>query len=115
MRKLYSEPSAIFIAELLCTEAEQDSDLLAVIAIAPCPPDRNRIRPSGLPDNVKLMDLRAGGATEAEESDADFAAIKTLLTHSEKQDATTMRYVRRTRTVVQQLREASRSKAGNDE
>jgi hypothetical protein len=73
---------------------------------------------AGIPDNVKLMDLRAGGATEAEESGAELSAIRTLLTHSEKQEATTTRYVRRqdqTRIKVQQLREASRSKAGNEE
>jgi hypothetical protein len=41
-----------------------------------------------------------------------------LLSHSEKQEATTTRYKRRqdrARVVVQQLREASRPKAGNDE
>ena len=44
--------------------------------------------------------------------------LKTLLTHSEKQEATTNRYKRRqdqARVTVQQLREASRSKAGNAE
>jgi hypothetical protein len=73
---------------------------------------------AGIPDNVKLMDLRAGGATEAEEAGADRDAIKTLLSHSKEQEATTTRYVRRqdrTRVKVQQLREASRPKAGNDE
>lgn len=73
---------------------------------------------AGIPDEVWLMDSRAGAATEAEESGADHDAIKTLLSHSEKQEATTTRYKRRqdrARVRVQQLREASRPKAGNGE
>jgi len=75
-------------------------------------------RVAGIPDEVWIMDSRAGAGTEAEEAGADHGAIKTLLTHSDKQEATTTRYKRRqdrARVVVQQLREASRPKAGNDE
>ena len=71
---------------------------------------------AGIPDDVWNMDSRAGAATEAEESGADHDAIKTLLTHSDKQEATTTRYKRRqdrARVVVQQLREASRKPGGN--
>lgn len=67
---------------------------------------------AGIPDSVWNMDSRAGAATEADEAGAERDAIKTLLTHSEKQEVTTARYTRRQdrkRVVVQQLREASRA------
>jgi hypothetical protein len=35
----------------------------------------------------------AGGATEAEETGLDLGAIRTALTHSDRQEATTMRYL----------------------
>jgi hypothetical protein len=79
---------------------------------------RQIARAADIPDAVWNMDNRAGAGTEAEEAGADHDAIKTLLTHSEKQEATTNRYKRRqdqARVTVQQLREASRSKAGNAE
>lgn len=72
-------------------------------------------RAAGIPDAVWSMDARAGAGTEAEESGAAHDDIKTLLTHSPKQEATTMRYKRRqdrARVDVQQLREASRKSDG---
>lgn len=56
---------------------------------------RKIARPAGIPDDVWSMDARAGGATEAEEAGADVKHINAALTHSEKQETTTLRYVRR--------------------
>jgi hypothetical protein len=69
-------------------------------------------RAADIPDAVWNMDTRAGGATEAEEAGADFDAIRNLLTHSEKQEATTVRYLRRrdkSRVAVQEVRNAARA------
>jgi ribonuclease D len=69
-------------------------------------------RAAEIPDAVWNMDTRAGGATEAEEAGAAFDAIRNLLTHSERQEATTVRYLRRrdkSRVAVQEVRNAARA------
>jgi hypothetical protein len=53
---------------------------------------RQIARAAGLPDDVWLMDSRAGGATEADEAGADLKAISDHLTHSETR--MTVRYIR---------------------
>lgn len=76
---------------------------------------REEARAAEIPDTVWLMDSRAGGATEAEEAGADLGKIRGLLTHSEKQEATTVRYIRRrdkARVEVQKAREQSRGNGG---
>lgn len=78
---------------------------------------RDIARAAGIPDQVWLMDSRAGGATEAEEAGADLSAIRGLLTHSEKQEATTQRYIRRrdrARAEVQIARDQKRASDGGD-
>ncbi|HEX3708696.1 MAG TPA: hypothetical protein VHV56_02290 [Pseudolabrys sp.] len=72
-------------------------------------------RVAGIPDAVWNMDARAGAATEAEEAGAELGAIRALLTHSEKQEATTVRYLRRRdkqRVAVQEVRNRSRQEGG---
>jgi integrase len=54
---------------------------------------RQIARAAGIPDDVWLMDSRAGGATEADEAGADLKAISDHLTHAETR--TTIRYIRR--------------------
>lgn len=76
---------------------------------------REIARAAGIPDQIWNMDTRAGGATEAEEAGADLSAIRGLLTHSEKQEQTTLRYIRRrdrARTDVQVAREKKRGTDG---
>jgi len=76
---------------------------------------RDIARPAGIPDAVYYMDGRAGGATEAEDAGAELSAIRGLLTHSEKQEQTTLRYIRRrdrARVVVQAARDRIRDSGG---
>lgn len=71
---------------------------------------------AGIPDDVRPYDLRASGATEADEAGAGSDAVQTLLTHSKAQETTTARYRRRQdqqRVTAQGFRERSR-KAGGD-
>ncbi len=53
---------------------------------------RKIARAAGIPDDIWLMDSRAGGATEADEAGADLKAISDHLTHSETR--MTVRYIR---------------------
>lgn len=53
---------------------------------------RQIARAAGIPDEIWLMDSRAGGATEADEAGADLKAISDHLTHSETR--MTVRYIR---------------------
>lgn len=53
---------------------------------------RQIARAAGIPDDVWLMDSRAGGATEADEAGADLKAISDHLTHSKT--SMTVRYIR---------------------
>jgi hypothetical protein len=78
---------------------------------------REIARAADIPDTVWNMDLRSGMATEAEEAGADLSAIRGLLTHSEKQEATTLRYIKRrdrARVEVQKARDRLRKSADND-
>lgn len=54
---------------------------------------RRIARAAGIPDDVWLMDSRAGGATEAHMANAPLPAISGALTHTETK--TTVRYLRR--------------------
>ena len=49
-------------------------------------------RAAGIPDEMWSMDSRAGGAVEADEAGAEFAAIQAALTHSKPDQ--TLRYIR---------------------
>lgn len=75
---------------------------------------REIARAAGIPDTVWVMDARAGGATEAEDAGADLSAIRGLLTHSEKQEATTLRYIRRRDRVRTQVQIARQQKRASD-
>lgn len=73
---------------------------------------RQIARAANIPDEVWSMDSRAGGATEAEEGGASFDAIQGALTHSKKQEATTVRYIRRqsrSHRIVAEARQAKRA------
>lgn len=69
---------------------------------------------AGIPMEVKGMDARAGGATEAEEAGADEAAIQQALTHTNPN--TTRRYIRRRKKKIVDIALArERSRAANDD
>lgn len=70
-------------------------------------------RAAKIPDDVWLMDSRAGGATEAEESGAELEAIQGALTHSRKE--TTLRYIRRRSKKIADVAAARSAKRTADE
>lgn len=76
---------------------------------------RQIARAAGIPDDIWNMDSRAGGATEAEEAEAPLEAIRGALTHSPKQEATTVRYIRRQATSHRVVAEARSRKRAADE
>ena len=76
---------------------------------------REIAREVGVPDTVKNMDSRAGGATEADEAGADIRDLQRHMTHSDAR--VTGRYVRGTldsTSRVLELRAASRKRKSED-
>lgn len=65
---------------------------------------RKVARAAGIPDEVWLMDARAGGATEADDAGATIEAIRDGLTHTKSE--TTIRYLRRRGTKMDALADA---------
>jgi hypothetical protein len=75
---------------------------------------RDIARAAGIPDEVWVMDARAGGASEADEAGAPLDAISAGLTHDNEK--TTLRYIRRGRTAkIATLAEARDKKRAADE
>ena len=68
---------------------------------------------AGIPDEVWSMDSRAGGAVEADEAGAEFAAIQAALTHS-KPDRT-LRYIRGRSKRIASVADARRRARETDE
>lgn len=67
---------------------------------------------AGVPDDVWLMDARAGGATEAEDAGADLKAISDHLTHSDI--STTLRYLRSPDGRTKEVADARAKKRASD-
>jgi hypothetical protein len=74
---------------------------------------RQIARAAGIPDDVWLMDSRAGGATEADEAGADLKAISDHLTHSETR--MTVRYIRNVAGRTKEVADARSRKRAADE
>jgi hypothetical protein len=74
---------------------------------------RQIARAADVPDDVWLMDSRAGGATEADEAGADLKAISDHLTHSETK--MTVRYIRNVSGRIKEVAEARSRKRKADE
>jgi hypothetical protein len=74
---------------------------------------RQIARAAGIPDEVWLMDTRAGGATEADEAGADLKAISDHLTHSKT--SMTVRYIRNVSGRVKGVAEARNRKRVADQ
>ena len=74
---------------------------------------RETARVAGIPDEVWLMDTRAGAATEADAAGADLKSIQDLLTHTTPR--TTVRYIRSTSKRMRTLAKArAQSREGGD-
>jgi hypothetical protein len=73
---------------------------------------RQIARAAGIPDDVWLMDSRAGGATEADEAGADLKAISDHLTHSKT--AMTVRYIRNVSSRTKEVADARNRKREAD-
>jgi len=73
---------------------------------------RQIARATGIPDEVWLMDSRAGGATEADEAGADLKAISDHLTHSETR--MTVRYIRNVKGRTKEVADARNKKRAAD-
>lgn len=74
-------------------------------------------RAANIPDTVWNMDTRAGAATEAEEAGVEREFIKDLLTHSRRQEETTVRYIRQRSkrlAAIQEARERHRASGGDE-
>jgi hypothetical protein len=74
---------------------------------------RQIARAAGIPDDVWLMDSRAGGATEADEAGADLKAISDHLTHSKT--SMTVRYIRNVTGRTKQVADARNRKREADQ
>jgi len=68
---------------------------------------------AGIPDEMWSMDSRAGGAVEADEAGAEFAAIQAALTHSKPDQ--TLRYIRGRSKRIASVADARRRARETDE
>ena len=73
---------------------------------------RQIARAAGIPDDIRSMDARAGGATEADEAGATLEAIQGALTHSNPN--MTLRYIRRRTRKVTDVADARKQKRASE-
>lgn len=69
-------------------------------------------RAAGIPDDVQLMDTRAGGITEADDAGVDRDFIQDAATHADK--GTTLRYIRRRTRRIAAVADARRRSRESD-